>query len=312
MVNGPMEWCSLCPRICGDNYPIYSQSNTWPIWKVAPGPTRPAWLGAIFVKQSGVTSNQTSAMLVRNVSLRDLTALSRRELLISSGAALLTACSRSRPEESQLSDLPVLPHTGPDEDPEGVRMIDIDGKHKVWTKRIGSSKTKVLLLHGGPGATHSYLECFEKFLPQNGVEFYYYDQLGCGFSDKPEDKSLWTLDRFRDEVEQVRTKLGLQDFILYGHSFGAMLAIEYALKYGAVLKKLVLSNMTASITSYETYIHELRSRLTSDIQAKLESYEKDGKYDDPQYETLVSQFLHAKYLCRLDPMPEPVERAFKL
>jgi proline iminopeptidase len=222
----------------------------------------------------------------------------------------MTACS-SKPEESHLADLPVLPPQPLDESPDGVRMIEIDGGHKVWTKRVGLGKTKVLLLHGGPGATHAYLECFEKFLPQAGIEFYYYDQLGCGFSDKPNDTSLWKLDRFREEVEQVRSKLGLENFILYGHSFGAMLAIEYALKYGATLKKLVLSNMTGSIISYETYIHELRTKLDPGVQDKLESYEKDGKYDDPQYEALVSQYLDAQYLCRLNPMPEPVERSLK-
>jgi proline iminopeptidase len=262
-------------------------------------------LDEVSVKHSAAGRNQLSAMQNRD------SILSRRSLLALSGAALLTACSSSKPEELHLADLPVLP-PHPDESPDGARMIDIDGKHKVWTKRIGSASTKALLLHGGPGATHSYLECFEKVLPQAGIEFYYYDQLGCGFSDKPDDPSLWTLDRFVDEVEQVRGKLGLENFILYGHSFGAMLAIEYALKYPTTLKKLVLSNMTASVASYEAYIHELRLRLAPDIQAKLASYEKEGKYDDPQYQTLVSQFLDATYLCRLDPLPEPVERAFKM
>ena len=62
----------------------------------------------------------------------------------------------------------------------------------------------MLTLHGGPGVTHEYFECFEDFLPQAGVEFYYYDQLGSFYSDQPDDTSLWTIDRFREEVEQVR------------------------------------------------------------------------------------------------------------
>src|ERR1051325_3731770 len=69
----------------------------------------------------------------------------------------------------------------------GSRMITIDGKYRVWTKRVGSGKIKVLTLHGGPGFTHEYLECFEDFLPNEGIEFYYYDQLGCGNSDQSED-----------------------------------------------------------------------------------------------------------------------------
>ena len=95
----------------------------------------------------------------------------------------------------------------------GVRLIPVKtpkGEFKVWTKRFGSNpRLKVLLLHGGPGATHEYFESFEGFLPAEGVEFIYYDQLGSAFSDQPKDKDLWTVDRFVDEVEQVRAALGL-------------------------------------------------------------------------------------------------------
>ena len=82
------------------------------------------------------------------------------------------------------------------------------------------------------GATHEYLEAFDSYLPAAGVEFYYYDQLGSGNSDQPDDPSLWELDRFVDEVEQVRRALGLDrdNFVLYGHSWGGILAIEYALR----------------------------------------------------------------------------------
>jgi proline iminopeptidase len=190
-------------------------------------------------------------------------------------------------------------------------MIQIDGKYNVWTKKIGDGATKVLLLHGGPGANHSYLECFEKFLPKAGIEFYYYDQLGCGFSDKPNDTSLWNLDRYRDEVEQVRGALGLENFILYGHSFGATLAIEYALRYPMTLRKLVLSNMTASSLDYDTYMHQLRSAVAPDVRAKMDEYEKNNRFDNPEYESLVQQFLYAKNRCRLDPLPDSVARASK-
>src|SRR5437867_248332 len=78
----------------------------------------------------------------------------------------------------------------------GIKMITVDGKYQVWTKKVGRGKTKLLLLHGGPGFTHEYFECFEDFLPQAGVEFYYYDQLGSAYSDQPTDSSLWTIDRF--------------------------------------------------------------------------------------------------------------------
>jgi proline iminopeptidase len=84
------------------------------------------------------------------------------------------------------------------------------GGYRVWVKRIGNNPDlRVLLLHGGPGATHEYLEACDSYLPAAGVEYYYYDQLGSGFSDQPDEPSLWELDRFVDEVEQVRRALGL-------------------------------------------------------------------------------------------------------
>ena len=88
----------------------------------------------------------------------------------------------------------------------GVKVIPITtpkGTFNVWTKKIGDGKIKVLLLHGGPGFTHDYFECFESFLPKEGIEFYYYDQLGVGNSDIPADTSLWNLPRYVEEVEQV-------------------------------------------------------------------------------------------------------------
>ena len=95
----------------------------------------------------------------------------------------------------------------------GSRMIAVDtpkGPYRVWVKRTGNNpRLRVLLLHGGPGATHEYLEACDSYLPGAGIEYYYYDQLGSGHSDQPEEPSLWDLDRFVDEVEQVRRALGL-------------------------------------------------------------------------------------------------------
>src|SRR5260221_13222696 len=118
----------------------------------------------------------------------------------------------------------------------------------------------MLTLHGGPGVTHEYLECFEDFLPQQGITFYYYDQLGSYYSDQPDDPSLWTVERFCSEVEQVRAALGVQDFYLYGQSWGGLLAIEYSLKYQEHLRGLILSNITGSVESYVTYLNHLRSQ----------------------------------------------------
>lgn len=138
----------------------------------------------------------------------------------------------------------------------GIKMIPIQtpkGKFNVWTKRIGNNpEIKVLLLHGGPGGTHEAFECFESFFPKEGIEFIYYDQLACGNSDNPGDTSLYDLNRYVDEVEQVRKALSLDksNFYLLGTSWGGILGIEYALKYPDQLKGLIISDMMASCPEY--------------------------------------------------------------
>jgi len=190
------------------------------------------------------------------------------------------------------------------------RTIAVDGRYNVWTRRVGDGEIKVLLLHGGPGCTHEYLEVFERHFPDAGIEFYYYDQLGSYYSDQPDDPSLWTVDRFREEVEQVRQALGLEHFYLYGQSWGGMLSIEYALKYQAHLAALVISNMTASIAAYEAGLKKLRAAIPEDVEQQLGRYEAAGDYDNPRYNEILIEHLYNKHLCRIVPWPEPMARMF--
>src|SRR5580658_3786347 len=170
-----------------------------------------------------------------------------------------------------------------------VRMVEITtpkGKFHVWTKRFGNNpRIKVLLLHGGPGGTHEFFESFESFLPKEGIEFIYYDQLESFYSDQPNDSSLWTTEHFVEEVEQVRQALGLNkdNFYLLGHSWGGILAMEYALKYQDNLKGLIISNMMASMPEYEKYNGVLRSKMRKTLVDSLQAYEAKGRYDDPVY-----------------------------
>ena len=123
---------------------------------------------------------------------------------------------------------------------------------------------------------------------------------------------LWTIDRFREEVEQVRVALGLEDFFLYGQSWGSMLAIEYALKYQKHLKGLVLSSMTASIASYVEYVNKLRAALPPRIcSRRSRSTRRQGKYDAPEYQEAMFKEVYGRHVCRVDPWPDPVARAFK-
>lgn len=196
----------------------------------------------------------------------------------------------------------------------GIRMLPVvNGKYKVWTKRVGPAGNdglKVLLLHGGPGFGHEYFECFEDFLPQAGVTFYYYDQLGSAYSDQPDDSSLWTLPRFVEEVEEVRQGLGLDQFVLLGHSWGGMLAIEYALKYQQHLSGLVISNMTAGIQSYLDNLPALKALISPQNQARLAELEAAQDYDNPDYMRIMMEDAYPKVVCRLQPWPEPVTRCF--
>ena len=193
----------------------------------------------------------------------------------------------------------------------GIKVIQLQEGHKVWTKKVGSSPTKILTLHGGPGATHEYFECFEDYLPRKKIEYYYYDQLGSFYSDQPKDEKLWTIERFREEVEQVRESLGLDKFYLLGHSWGGMLGIEYALKYQSHLKGLIISNMTASIPSYVAYVNKLRRKLPFETRRTLEKYEAKLDYAAPEYQDIIFNHIYKQHICRVEPWPDPVNRAFK-
>lgn len=201
----------------------------------------------------------------------------------------------------------------------GVRLIKIQtpkGTFNVWTKRVGNNPTiKVLLLHGGPGATHEYFEAFDSYFPGASIEYYYYDQLGSAYSDAPEDPSLVDLPRYVEEVEQVRQALGLDksNFYLLGHSWGGLLAIEYALKYQQNLKGLVISNMMASIPAYNDYAKKvLIPAMDPKVVAEINKIEAAKDYENPRYMELLTPNFYALHILRMPPeqWPDPVNRAF--
>lgn len=130
----------------------------------------------------------------------------------------------------------------------GVKLISVsNGKYKVFTQKIGKGKIKLLLLHGGPLNTHEYFENFPANLMSEGIEIYYYDQLGSYYSDQPSDTSIWNEENLIEQIENVRKGLNLKNFYLLGHSWGGKLALLYAAKYNKNLKGLILSNTQAVI-----------------------------------------------------------------
>ncbi len=196
----------------------------------------------------------------------------------------------------------------------GIKMIPVcGGKYKVWTQVKGSGSTKVFIVNGGPGMSSAYLSSLEDFLPDAGFTLYFYDQLGCGNSDRPDDESLWNLERYLVEVEEVRAGLGLTDFVLFGHSWGGLLTIEYTLKHQSDghLKGIVISNMTASIESFLKSAAKWKATLSPELRQSVDKIEADEDWENPEYERIMMEELYPKMMCRIKPWPEPVTRTFK-
>lgn len=200
----------------------------------------------------------------------------------------------------------------------GVKMIPITtpvGTFKVWTKKFGNNpRIKILLLHGGPACTHEYMECFESFFPKEGFEFYEYDQLGSYYSDQPTDSSLWTLDRFVEEVEQVRKAIHADknNFYILGNSWGGMLAMQYALKYQSNMKGMIVANMMASCPDYGKYADEvLAQQMPAEVLKEIRALEANNDFSNPRYMELLLPYFYQQHLCRLPEWPEAINRTFK-
>jgi len=201
----------------------------------------------------------------------------------------------------------------------GVNVVPITtplGGFRVWTKRTGNNPDiALLLLHGGPGATHEYFLSADSYLPAAGIEYHYYDQLGSGYSDAPDEPALWSIERFVDEVEQVRIALGLgpQNFFLLGHSWGGVLAIEYALRHQQNLKGIIISNMMSNIAAYNAYARDvLMPPMDQVALAEIEDLEARGETENPRYEELLMQQHYVHHVLRrpVEEWPEPVVRSF--
>ncbi len=183
---------------------------------------------------------------------------------------------------------------------------------QTWYRIIGDGeepgKQPLLCLHGGPGAPHGYISAIGA-LAETGRRVIFYDQIGCGKSDRLPEKSLCSVDLFIDELREVRAALGLDDVHILGQSWGGMLAMEYALTRPAGLTSLILSNTAASIPYWMREAHRLRSELPKEVQQTLRHHEESGTTDDPAYEEATMAF-YQRHVCRADTWPEEVLDAF--
>lgn len=189
----------------------------------------------------------------------------------------------------------------------GEGYIEVPGG-SVWYEIVGSgSATPLLLLHGGPGAPSRYLDPLRGLADERPVIFY--DQLGGGKSDRPEDPSLWTIERFVQELQAVRDALGLDEVHLFGHSWGTMLGVEYMLSGPEGVQSLILASPALDIPRWLEDTNRLKGQLPIEIQEAIDLHEAAGTTDSEEYQAATMEF-YRRHLCRRDPWPVELEEAF--
>jgi proline-specific peptidase len=184
-------------------------------------------------------------------------------------------------------------------------QIPVERGYHIWYRKVGGGGIPLLVLHGGPGAGHDYLESLEALGEQRAVIFY--DQLGCGKSDKPDNPLLWRIERFVAEVDMVRRVLGLERIHLLGQSWGGWLAIEYMLTQPAGIVSLILASTSASVPQFVAETVRLKAELPPAVRETLLKHETTGDYHNPEYEEAVTEF-YRRHLCRLAEWPDSVQR----
>lgn len=183
--------------------------------------------------------------------------------------------------------------------------VSVDG-YDLVCYRAGEGEQCVLCLNGGPGLPCDYLREPHGFLAGQGYQVVAFDQLGCGASSCPDRPELWTIDRYVEEVEQVRQQLGLGDVHLLGHSWGGWLAIEYMAKYGDRVKSLVFADTCANMPHLTGELMRLRAALGPETQAMMLAHEADGTTDHPEYQAAIT-LLNYRHVCRLPEAPESLQ-----
>lgn len=190
----------------------------------------------------------------------------------------------------------------------GEGYIDVEGG-RVWYRVVGSgNETPLLLLHGGPGAPSYYLNPLEKVAKDRPVIFY--DQLGAGRSDRPTDSTLWRVDRFVNELAQVRKALNLHEVHILGHSWGTMLAVDYMLTNPEGVQSLILASPALSVQRWSDDAKSLIAELPNTLQTAIERHENAGTTDDPEYQDAVMEY-YKRYLSRSDPWSPDLESTFE-
>ena len=193
--------------------------------------------------------------------------------------------------------------------PDQVRRVAVHG-HEVVTYSFGSGSEVLFCVNGGPGIACDYIRDSHFRMVDRGYRVVAFDQLGCGASDRPDDVSLWTLPRYVEEVEIVRTTLDLRRVHLLGQSWGTWLGIEYALTYPDGFKTLTLADGAANIPHLVSELERLRGALGSETVAMMRHHEAEGTLNHPEYKGAID-ILNYRHVCRLQDWPAPLVRSFE-
>lgn len=188
------------------------------------------------------------------------------------------------------------------------------GAYETWYRvsgDLGTGKTPIVILHGGPGVAHNYVDSY-KLLAKQGRAVVHYDQLGCGNSTLLPDKGadFWTPQLFIDELENLVDHLGIRPaFHVLGQSWGGMLGAEYAVTHPKGLRSLTIANSPASMKLWVEEANRLRAGLPADVQETLTRHEQAGTTDSPEYQQATMAF-YERHVCRVVPFPPEVEESF--
>jgi len=184
----------------------------------------------------------------------------------------------------------------------------------TWYRITGdpsSAKPPVVILHGGPGAAHDYVDAY-KLLARHGRQVIHYDQLGCGKSTLLPDKGadFWTPQLFVAELNSLIDHLGIRSaYHVLGQSWGGMLGAEFGITRPSGLKSLTIANSPASMELWVSEANRLRSELPEKIRSALDRHEKAGTVTDPEYLGATMAF-YERHVCRVVPFPPEVTRTF--
>ena len=227
----------------------------------------------------------------------------RLESLLSASSILATLVGCTSPAQSSSARAALdRPATG---------FVTVEGGRVAYEVHGTGTRTPLLVLHGGPGIPHDYLANLALLGDERPVVFY--DQLGCGLSDRPDDPALWTRERFAREVDAMRLALGLEEVVLYGHSWGSILAVDYLTgasgEQPSGVRGAILAGPALSIPRWIEESRRLISSLPEDVAKAILEGERTGNTDSEAYHA-ATQAFYARYVCRSDPWPEELERAF--